>query len=171
MRLPYRSASACFSLTLPSISGSFPFPVLSSVLVQQRSGCLGLGVAVGLPGTCAVIYSAELCSGAFERRSERLTWCAACSPITLWACRRTFLRPARGSLWAVRRVFFLCGKSRLCWRPAAPCRRVCAVSRKLLEQRRNPAGERFLCFVDRSPGERSSWCGPNSPRVEAGGYR
>ncbi|KAJ1178727.1 hypothetical protein NDU88_003969 [Pleurodeles waltl] len=79
---------------------------------EQRSGCLGLGVAVGLPGTCAVIYSAELCSGAFERRSERLTWCAACSPITLWACRRTSLRPARGSLWAVRRVFF-CAANRV----------------------------------------------------------
>ncbi|KAJ1124275.1 hypothetical protein NDU88_002736 [Pleurodeles waltl] len=115
--------------------------------VKLRSGRLGFGVAGGLPGTCAVIYSAELCSGAFERRSERLTWCAACSPITLWGLQEDV--SAVGA-WLVAG----CGtRVRPFERHLASVLASCSAvptllcdSRGLFD-RRNPAGERFLTAV------------------------
>ncbi|KAJ1136007.1 hypothetical protein NDU88_002434 [Pleurodeles waltl] len=113
---------------------------------ELRSGRLGFSVAGGLPGTCAVIYSAELCSGAFERRSERLTWCAACSPITLWGLQEDVSAVGAWLVAVCGMRVLPSGNSRQCWRHAAPCRRVCWTSRGLFD-RRNPAGERFLTAV------------------------
>ncbi|KAJ1113608.1 hypothetical protein NDU88_001850 [Pleurodeles waltl] len=94
-------------------------------LGELRSGRLGFGVAGGLPGTCAVICSAELCSGAFERRSERLTWCAACSPITLWGLQEDVSAVGAWLVAGCGTRVLPSGNSRQCWRHAAPCKRVC----------------------------------------------
>ncbi|KAJ1167457.1 hypothetical protein NDU88_007848 [Pleurodeles waltl] len=103
-------------------------PKAAGPSTELRSGRLGFGVAGGLPGTCAVIYRAELCSGAFERRSERLTWCAACSPITLWGLQEDVSAAGAWLVVGCGTRILPSGNSRQCWRHAAPCRRVCVTS-------------------------------------------